>query len=196
MGWKWFKFLRAPTGSIPAASTLQQSTPIYDTTLDILQISDGVNWQKVWTTKNTVAGYNAGLDADTVSGAGITAGKKVWTTTSAAGDDGNGGHPPAPKATVSNPTITQNVQTLVYTLSGAGLYIITMSIPDASAIGNYSYHATALVKTSRDGSSRAVLIDNPAYVTITVSGSSVYCTQVSGTQPIRCTIMEVANVNG
>ena len=41
------------------------------------------------------------LDADTVSGAGITAGKHVWTTTSAAGDDGNGGQPPAPKPSAS-----------------------------------------------------------------------------------------------
>lgn len=45
MGWKWFKFLRAPLAGAPDASALSAGAPYYDTTLNTLLISDGTNWK-------------------------------------------------------------------------------------------------------------------------------------------------------
>lgn len=47
-GWKWFKFLRvANEASLPAASAMGNSTPMWATAEKSLHISDGTSWAKL-----------------------------------------------------------------------------------------------------------------------------------------------------
>ena len=115
------------------------------------------------------------LDADTVSGAGITAGKHVWTTTSAAGDDGNGGQPPAPKNEYlrgGDGAITTNLDIGLAT-KGRGAIVVCWGWDSAGIIYSASYQVATKILNGGGSDFYTALISRVGNSSVTIAFSNV-----------------------